>query len=203
MNKAIKTVLKPILRHATKDLTDDDVWSKQRHKLAKEVFGMGNHHGWDWYLEGRSRVKVKSAKEIVDWLRDCEYVGDLALFNEKDFWQHTVTFEELRKGDCEDHALWAWRKLKELGIPAEFVVGRSGPATARGNHAHAWIQLELSGQPCLMETVANKRQQMTFPLDDVRRKYCPAYSVDTNLITYRYGGHIEFARLQLESEEKE
>ena len=201
MNKAFKTALKPFLRYATKNLTDADVWSKAKEKIPHESFGVGSRHEWGWYLEGRSTVEVKSAKEIVDWLRGCRYVGDRVLFNEKDFWQHPVTFENLRKGDCEDHALWAWRKLKELGIPAEFVCGRSGPASAKGNHAHAWVHLELSGQQYLMETVANKQQPMTFPLDEVRKNYCPAFSVDTDLNIYRYGGFMEFVRLQLETEE--
>ncbi len=53
-----------------------------------------------------------------------------------------------------------------------------------------------------METVADSRQPMTFPLDEVRRNYCPAVSVDTDLNTYRYGGYMEFVRLQMESAEK-
>lgn len=199
-HKALKFMLKPFLRQATRHLTDDDVWSKKKEKISYKAFGPGSLHDWNWYLEGHSTVKVKSAKEIVDWLRDCTYVGDSILFNEKDFWQHPVTFENLRKGDCEDHALWAWRKLKELGIPAELVFGRSGPASAKGSHGHVWIHLELSGQQCLMETVADKQHRMTFPLDEVRRSYCPAMSVDTDFNTYRYGGYLEFARLQIESE---
>jgi hypothetical protein len=199
MNKAIKSILKPLLRHTTRDLTDDDVWQKKKVRLPKEAFGKANLHDWPWYLEGRSTVQVKSAGDIVDWLRGCRYVGDPILFHEEDFWQHPVTFERIRQGDCEDHALWAWRKFKELGIPAEFVCGRSGPASAKGNHAHAWIHVELSGQLCLMETVADSMHQMTFPLEDVKRNYCPALSVDTDLNTYRYGGFTEFIRLQLES----
>lgn len=201
MNRAIKSILKPLLRHATKDLTDEAVWSKERMPLPKEAFGKGNRHDWEWYLEGRSTVEVRSASEIVAWLRGCQYVGDDLLFQEEDFWQHPVTFENMRKGDCEDHALWAWRKFRELGIPAELVCGRSGPAEAKGNHAHAWILVELSGRPCLMETVADSRHPMTFPLEEVKQTYCPAVSVDTQLKTYRYGGFAEFIRLQLESEE--
>ena len=202
MNKAVKHVLKPLLRLATKNITPEDVWKKTKHDLPKEAFGLANLHDWEWYLEGRSTVEVKSAKDIVDWLRGCKYVGDRVLFNEPDFWQHPVTFENLRKGDCEDHALWAWRKLKELGIPAEFVCGRCGPASAKGNHAHAWVHVELSGQPYLMETVANSMRQMTFPLEEVKTRYCPALSVDTDLNTYRYGGFLEFVRLQIESIEE-
>lgn len=201
MNKVLKSALKPFLRHATKNLTDEDVWSRTKESIPFQAFGMGSCHEWGWYFEGRSTVGVKSAKEIVDWLRGCEYVGDRLLFNEKDFWQHPVTFENLRKGDCEDHALWAWRKLKELDIPAEFVCGRRGPAAAKGNHAHAWVQLELSGRQCLMETVTNSQHRMTFPLEEVRRNYCPAFSVDTDLNTYRYGGFLEFVRLQMENAE--
>ncbi len=34
-------------------------------------------------------------------------------------------FRGKRRGDCKDHALWAWRKLNELGIAAELVCGQS------------------------------------------------------------------------------
>ena len=69
-------------------------------------------------------VPVQSIDDIVAWLQSCEYVTDLDLFHERDFWQHPGTFERLRRGDCEDFALWAWRKLAEVGIDAEFCVGR-------------------------------------------------------------------------------
>ena len=63
-----------------------------------------------------------------------------SLFNEIDLWQHPSSFEELRRGDCEDFALWAWRKLAELGIDAEFFVGRilsvEEPDVDR---QHAWV----------------------------------------------------------------
>lgn len=200
IRKAFRPFALPILRRFTRDLTDEDVWTRREEAIPAKSFGVGNLHDWSWYLEGRSAVDVTSPKEIVDWLRGCSYLGDSVLFHEKDFWQHPVTFENLRKGDCEDHALWAWRKLKELGIPAEFVCGRGGPRDAPGNGGHAWIHLDLDGQRYLMETVAGKREPMTSPLEEVRTRYCPAVSVDTDLKTYRYGGFPEFVRLQLEAE---
>jgi len=202
IRKAIRPLEKLLLRSMTRDLSDDDVWDRVEVDIPGKHFGQGNVHDWPWYLEGQSKVEVKSPKEIVDWLRECKYMGDSILFNEADFWQHPVTFENMRKGDCEDYALWAWRKLKELSIPAEFVMGRGGPKEAAGNRAHAWIHLDLGGQRCLMETVANSRQRMTFPLDEIRRQYCPALSVDTDFKTYRYGGLTEFIRLQLNGQEK-
>jgi hypothetical protein len=202
IKRMIRPIVKPLLRRSTRDLTDDDVWARTEESIPFKQFGAANVHDWPWYLEGASKVEVASPKEIVDWLRGCRYVGDSILFNEKDFWQHPVTFENMRKGDCEDHALWAWRKLKELGIPAEFVCGRGGPRDAAGTHGHAWVHLDLGGQRCLMETVADSRHCMTFPLDEVRRQYCPAMSVDTDLKTYRYGGFGEYLRLELEGDEK-
>ena len=204
--KVIKTVLRPIamplLSWSTRNLTDDDVWTKTKQPISFKRFGAGSLHDWPWYFEGQSNVDVKSPKDMVDWLRGCKYVGDRVLFHEKDFWQHPVTFENLRKGDCEDHALWAWRKLKELGVPAEFVCGRGGPRDAAGNGAHAWVHLDLGGQPHLMETVADARHRMTFPFDEIRTRYCPALSVDTDFKTYRYGGFDEFFRLQLKADKK-
>lgn len=203
IRKALRTLAIPVLRRSTRDLSDDEVWSKKEEHIPAKSFGKGNLHDWPWYFEGHSTVEVKSPKEIVDWLRGCKYIGDSILFHEQDFWQHPITFETTCKGDCEDHALWAWRKLKELGIPAEFVCGRGGPRDAPGNNAHAWVHLDLNGQRCLMETVARKRDRMTFPLDEIRRQYCPAFSVDTEFKTYRYGGFEEFVRLQLEAEKKQ
>ncbi len=200
LRKVLKPVLHPLLRHLTKDLSDEDVWKREPADLSFRDFGQGSLHEWSWYFEGHSTVKASSAKEIVEWLRGCRYVGDRVLFNEKDFWQHPVTFEHLQEGDCEDHALWAWRKLKEIGVPAEFVCGLRGPLTSKGNRGHAWVQLELNGIPHLMETVANRRKPMTRLLTEVRREYCPAYSVDTDFRTYRYGGFAEFVRAQLEIE---
>ena len=203
MRMMARPIIKPILRRATRDITDEEVWSKKEEFLSKEKFGPGNLHDWPWYFEGKSTVDVASPKGIVDWLRGCKYIGDSILFHEKDFWQHPVTFENMRKGDCEDHALWAWRKLKELGLSAELVLGRCGSSSAPGNRCHAWVHVDIGGQRCLMETVATSRQRMTYSLDEVRTKYCPALSVDTDFKTYRYGGFPEFARLQLEAVEKQ
>ena len=78
---------------------------------------VGSVHDWDWYLEGQSTVEVSSPKEIVDWLRCCKYMGDTILFHERDFWQHPVTFENMRKGD-----------RSRLPLPHDVPIGRSPQA---------------------------------------------------------------------------
>ncbi len=88
------------------------------------AFGPGSERPFAQYFEGESSVRVASIEEIVAWLQTCEYVSDVELFRKRDVWQHPSAFEHLRRGDCEDFALWAWRKLGELGIDADFCVGR-------------------------------------------------------------------------------
>ena len=76
--------------------------------------GAGAVRPFQWYLEGPSEVAPATLDELLEWLMACEYVHDSVLFQVEDYWQHPRTFEQLRKGDCEDHALWAWRKLAEI-----------------------------------------------------------------------------------------
>jgi len=194
---------KPLLRLVARAVpSPDDPWQKEEAKIRPRRFGPGNIHDWPWYMGDKSTVEVKSLKDIVDWLRKCKYVGDRVQFHEPDYWQHPIAFETTRRGDCEDHALWAWRKLKELGIPAEFVCGRGGPMTAKDNVWHAWVMTTLDDQLYLMETTAKARQEMTLPFAEVKQRYCPAFSVDTQFKTYRYAGRIECVKLELESDQK-
>ena len=93
-------------------------------RVPASAFGPGSQRPFAEYFEGESRVPVGSIDGIVAWLQTCEYVTDLELFHQPDVWLHPGAFERLRRGDCEDFALWAWRKLAEIGIDAEFCVGR-------------------------------------------------------------------------------
>lgn len=76
------------------------------------------------------------------------------------------------------------------------MIGRSG-VIAKQQGEHAWVTFTHEGNEYLMETTANKWAQMTFPLHEIRKKYCPAFSVDTNFQTYRFGGAVEVTRLRL------
>lgn len=137
---------------------------------------------------------MQSVDEIVDWLLGCEYASDEALFGKPDHWQHPTTFERLRRGDCEDHALWAWRKLLELGIDAEFIVGRQlyhdaeVPATKGG---HAWVLFRKDGETFLLEAVATASSRIVEPLAKVAHMYRPEYGVGRNLKTFSFAGMAE------------
>lgn len=166
-----------------------DPWSRRARGVPPSRFSHGCRHEWAWYFDGISNVRAKSVRDVCRWLRRCKYVHDRLLFQEDDFWQHPVTFETTRKGDCEDHALWAWRKLAELEMPAELVIGKSQSGDPRHHGWHAWVIFERpDGKRYVMETTAKKDQkQMILAVNRARRIYQPAVSVDERFQTWVYG----------------
>ncbi len=155
------------------------------------AFGPGSTSQFAHYFEGCSAVPVTSIDDIVDWLNSCEYVSDTDQFNDPDVWQEPCAFELRRRGDCEDFALWAWRKLGELGIHAEFFVGRvicSDNPSASGQHA--WVVYRVGRRAFLFEPAARDRQRMIRPLEDAKDHYVPHFSVDTRLVTSAFVGCV-------------
>lgn len=163
-------------------------YEKEPTKVHHTQFGAGSRRPFADYLNGESRVTVQSIEDICRWLQQCEYVRDSVLFNQRDVWQHPGEFELLRKGDCEDHALWAWRKLKELNIPAEFVVGQtqwSDNGNGMRQGIHAWVSYRENGRTYILETT-HKQRTLIYPLEAIQERYHPWYSVDQKSKTYRF-----------------
>lgn len=163
-------------------------FEKESAEVHHTQFGAGSRRPFTHYLAGESHVTVHSVDDICRWLKQCKYMRDAELFNQRDVWQHPGQFEVLKKGDCEDHALWAWRKLRELNIPAEFVVGRvhwneNGNNSARPS-AHAWVSFQENGRAYILETT--HKQQLIYPQESVRERYHPWFSVDEGMKTYRF-----------------
>ncbi len=129
-----------ITKLAYKRFRSEDTWVSADIHVPLHFFGQGSVREFDWYFEGASTVPVSDVSTLCEWLAGCEYVRDDKLFRHEDFWQHPCTFEQLHRGDCEDHALWAWRKLVEIGLRAELFYGsaivESGSDTKGG---HAWV----------------------------------------------------------------
>ncbi|HSD85496.1 MAG TPA: transglutaminase-like cysteine peptidase [Anaerolineae bacterium] len=159
-------------------------WNKKAVLIAPKYFGPGSQHNFNWYLQRDSAVTVCSIGEICRWLQACTYMTDLDQFHAVDYWQHPVEFEQTRQGDCEDHALWAWRKLIELGYPAEFMVGTSYRHNLSGEY-HAWVVFTRQERRYLLEA-SYKQAQMIAPLPQVQRLYDPDFGVDGQLQTYSY-----------------
>ncbi len=166
-----------------------DPWQRTTQRFSLRQFGPGATHDFAWYFEGASAVSVATIDDIEAWLRGCAYVGDRELFREEDLWLHPLTFEELRRGDCEDHALWAWRKLVELGLEAWFVVGylrEPGAAPIR----HAWVAYTQNGDTHIFEATAPEGRPMRVRLAEVATVYWPQLGVDRERNPFAYAGYL-------------
>lgn len=193
MIKYIRRAIGWLLRRATRPLlrtlTNEDPWERLDMKVPLRSYGPGSFHDFSWYFEGESSVSVATLTDVQDWLLACEYARDPDLFNEADFWQHPRTFEQIRRGDCEDHALWAWRKLIELDYDADLVTGRSLPwEPGRRERGHAWVVFRRDGETYLFETSAKSREEMVRPLSAVAAEYRPEFGVDRARARFAYHG---------------
>jgi len=176
---------------AARLLGRESAWDAVRMRVPATTFGPGSRRPFADYFKGKSSVPVRSLDDICDWLRTCKYVTDSELFHQRDVWQHPAAFERRRRGDCEDFALWAWRKLAEIGIDAEFCVGRvivaDQPEIER---QHAWVVLHIEGAAFLFEPAAHLRSQMIRPLADVIDEYVPHFAVNHRFDTQAFAGCV-------------
>jgi hypothetical protein len=173
--------------------TRAEPWQRFPCKVPLHVYGAGSRHEFSWYLEGESGVDVDSIDDICAWLLTCRYRCDPKLFGLPDYWQHPCAFERLRQGDCEDYALWAWRKMIELDMDAEFVAGhiRYPDGSTRG---HTWVLFRDADGTWLFDPVVCQLTRMILPLQDVANAYLPEVSVDAAMVRYAYGGYYETLR---------
>ena len=153
------------------------------------AFGPGSRQQFSHYFEGQSRVPVQSIDDIAAWLGSCEYVSDDEQFHETDRWQQPCEFERRQRGDCEDFALWTWRKLIEIGVDAEFFVGRVACGRAPViERQHAWVVYRAGRGDFLFEPASRDRQQMILPLAAVKDAYVPHFAVDQRFVTSAFLG---------------
>ena len=168
-----------------------DPWVRLPDEAPLVAFGDGARHGFDWVFEGETASTVSTFDEIVEWLAGCSYESDASLFHEADYWQHPHTFEQLRRGDCEDFAVWAWRKLIEIGIDADLVIGRRVPPGAE-NSRHAWILFRKDGDEFLFEPVLCERGEAVRQVSLVRGQYIPEFGVGADRRRFIFAGHAYF-----------
>ena len=184
-------LLSPFMRLAARLVGRESAWERVAMRVPEGAFGPGSLQPFAKYFEGKSGVRVASVDDIVAWLQTCEYVSDLELFHERDFWQHPRVFERLRRGDCEDFALWAWRKLAELGIDAELCVGRVICEDRPGvDRQHAWVVYRVNETAFLFEPAARTPSRMIRPLVDAMGDYVPHFAVNQRFDTNAFVGCV-------------
>ena len=152
------------------------------------AFGPGSTSPFASYFEGESLVRVASIDDIVAWLGTCEYASDPEQFHERDVWQTPCAFERRQRGDCEDFALWAWRKLVEIGLEAEFFVGRVVCGEPAADRQHAWVVYRSGREAYLFEPAAGDKARMIQPLEAVQEAYVPHFAVDRRFATSAFVG---------------
>jgi len=177
-----------LVRFAARLLGRESAWEPVRMRVPASAFGPGSQQPFAQYFEGESSVRVQSIDDIVAWLQTCEYVTDIELFHERDFWQHPGAFERRRRGDCEDFALWAWRKLAEVGVDADFCVGRVIGDDQGVDRQHAWVVFRVNGTAFLFEPAARIQTNMIRPLADAMDEYVPHFAVNHRFDTHAFVG---------------
>jgi len=187
----LHTLLSPFLRLASRLAGRESPWERVTLRVPPAVFGPGSRRPFAEYLDGESSVPVHSIDDIVAWLQSCEYVTDEEQFHERDVWQHPAAFEQVRRGDCEDFALWAWRKLAEIGVDADLFVGRvMVDDPSGGDRQHAWVVYRASGSEFLFEPASRNASRTIRPLEDAMDEYVPHFAVNHRLVTGAFVGCV-------------
>jgi len=132
-----------------------------------------------FFLSQPLKSPCRSLDEIRTFLLTCRYVSDQDQFGVRDHWMAPADFEQTRRGDCDDFALWTCRQLLGLGYDARFVVGSSG----RYGAGHAWVTFRDQNRTYILEPLMPRRR--TFPRLMTLR-YKPAVSVELS------GSQIKF-----------
>jgi len=124
----------------------EDQWIGQRRRKTQ----LGNTHPWNRYFNRPLSTSPKTLADIEAFLHQCKYLSDQKTRSQADFWEPPDEFEIRRTGDCEDHAIWAWRHLHDLGYKARLVLGKY----TRG---HAWVHIFINGRVYLLEATQKNR----------------------------------------------
>jgi hypothetical protein len=133
------------------------------------------------YLNSNIDYYYPNLKLLQDFLKECSYVSDEEHFGKNDFWMLPNSFENEKKGDCEDFAIYTWRQLYKMGYDSRLVIGTTGKDTKW----HAWCTAKKNGKAYLIDPV---RAGYPFLLTSLIRNYQPHYSfgVFDNSVKYYY-----------------
>jgi len=102
------------------------------------------------FFDRKLDIQAETIREVSAFLATCQSVQDIDQFRLPEWWVHPVNFERYKRGDCEDHALFAWRVLHDLGHNVRLMLG-----LVRGT-GHAWVQLYQDKTSFILETTAKR-----------------------------------------------
>ena len=128
---------------------------------------------FEHYLEASLRPLARW-EDVRDFLTGCLYAKDDVEHDRRDVWLHPEDFEKSLKGDCEDHALWAFVQLARLKWDVRFTVG------IWDGIGHAWLTVYRESKVLLLEATEKRGDRILFEATS-RAPYEPVWSVDTRL----------------------
>jgi predicted transglutaminase-like cysteine proteinase len=149
---------------------------RRRHRLAQPDLPFGR------FFSQPLGHKCASIENVRSFLRTCRYASDQRLFGKEDYWCPPEEFERLRRGDCEDFALWTWRQLLALGYEVRFVGGSAGFY----GDGHAWLTVKIGTQHYMLEPQARRSEKL--PRLAVLG-YHPVFSVEWTGVKAKYYEH--------------
>jgi len=199
-SRMVRTIQKSDADMEVPDTVDEQdkkirkLWEYRYQNIPNKFFGHGCEHPFSHYLSGHSKVKVDSLDQLCDWLLGFRYIPDRVKKGVRDHWSHPDEFEYERSGDCEDYALWAWRKLKEMRYDAEFTVGKWLHADGRVG-THAWVIVFSANERYLLETTGRSKDRMIKTMELAMTEYIPFAAIDTRLQKKVYMGIIYWLRV--------
>lgn len=139
---------RPQQRPTRTKLFDDRMPALQRHFL----WALTNRRGDMAYVQpfqyaqARRDIEGYLAQTAARVHREVLYIPDVRTSGLTDFWQSPEETLHLGTGDCEDHAILAYRRLKEAGFTlVDLVVGLYGTV------GHAWVEVAANGQRYVLE----------------------------------------------------
>lgn len=135
------------------------------------------------YINKPLAHQCSTVKEIREFLQGCKYISDKKQFNQEEFWLPPDEFEKVKKGDCDEFALWTWRQFMGMGYVARFVIGR----TRKSGKGHAWVTIEKEGKNYIVEPQAWRCGEKMPRLSFIH--YEPAVSVEWDGKCLRYFVH--------------
>ena len=187
LSGVLRDLLRPLYRRFAQTIPVEDPWEELSISVPLSRYGSGLEDDFIVYLRGPSDVTVSSLEDIKEWLGGCTYQRDSEQFG-RDHWQHLLEFERRRVGDCDDYAMWTWRKLIELGRDARLVSGYCLPIDDY-RVGHVWVVYRDAEELLLFDATASPTH-MIRPLDHVRNDYLPEYGVDSHGKRYAYSGAL-------------
>lgn len=151
------------------------------------LFGPDSNAPFSDYFYGELTKATADLDQLTSWLASCAWKSQDPHRHE---WLHPPAFEEQRRGNEKDHALWAWRALVERGFEAQLVSGRQFTHLF-GWRDHTWVSFyDGSRQLYFLDASLKGTDSLIVPERIARKRLVPHVDVDRRQKTFQHPMNI-------------